>query len=170
MNNKVSKREGESFKKNFELEDASVAHNSNGMEKMKSYQWIEKIWLVGVACAFVLTPSLALGNPQNDVAIDPSGVIQSGEEAVANTSQQAAEAGWAVAGFDLSLTNVLGALLLTALISLLGYNLLTSRKQGWGWATLVVFAGILAFFLRVGISMFREIASAAHGSSDWDEG
>ncbi|MFK7766775.1 MAG: hypothetical protein AB8B55_06100 [Mariniblastus sp.] len=52
---------------------------------------------------------------------------------------------------------------------LIGYNVFTSGKHGWGWLTICIIAGMVAVFLRLGVSMFREIASASVGSvNDWD--
>lgn len=53
-------------------------------------------------------------------------------------------------------------------ITLLAHNLLTSGKQGWGWATLAVFVGVFLLAVRVAVSVFREVSSA-NSIADWDE-
>ncbi len=52
-------------------------------------------------------------------------------------------------------------------ISLLGYNLVSSGKGGWGWMTLCIVATILAMFGKMIVSLFQEI-SAANSIADWD--
>lgn len=49
---------------------------------------------------------------------------------------------------------------------LLIYNLIKTGKNGFGWATILFLVGVLAFMLRVAISVFREMAAGS--SSDWD--
>jgi len=65
-----------------------------------------------------------------------------------------------------NLTVLIGAMLVLGL-SLLIYNLLTTGKKGYGWTTILIVVGILAFGLRIAISVFREMASSASGSH-WD--
>ena len=77
-------------------------------------------------------------------------------------------------GFTLELSNwapnlvpiLIVALLLTGL-SLLINDLLKTGKKGFGWAAILMFVGLLAFTLRVAVSVFREMAAGASGS-DWD--
>ncbi len=52
-------------------------------------------------------------------------------------------------------------------ISMLGFNLASSGKRGWGWMTLCVFASLIAILGKLGISMFLEI-SADNEIHDWD--
>jgi len=40
-------------------------------------------------------------------------------------------------------------------------------KKGWGWVVLLMLLGIMAFMLKIAISIFREMAGGASGS-DWD--
>ena len=47
------------------------------------------------------------------------------------------------------------------------YDLLKTGKKGYGWATILMLIGVLAFTLRVAVSVFREMAAGASGS-DWD--
>lgn len=61
---------------------------------------------------------------------------------------------------------LIGVLLLTGL-GLLINNLLKTGKEGFGWAAILMFVGLLAFMLRVAVSVFREMAASASGS-DWD--
>ncbi len=57
---------------------------------------------------------------------------------------------------------------LTLVVSLMSYSLLTNRKNGLGWWVLVVLGRIAAFFARLGVSVFRELAGGG-GPPDWDE-
>ena len=61
---------------------------------------------------------------------------------------------------------LIGALLLAGL-GLIIYSLLQTGKEGFGWAAILMLVGLLAFTLRVAISVFREMAAGASGS-DWD--
>ena len=61
---------------------------------------------------------------------------------------------------------LIGALLLAGL-GLIIYSLLRTGKEGFGWAAILMLVGLLAFTLRVAISVFREMAAGASGS-DWD--
>ena len=51
---------------------------------------------------------------------------------------------------------------------LVGYNLLTARKQGWAWALLCTVGVVIGFIGKIGASLFCEISSDATGISDWD--
>ena len=51
---------------------------------------------------------------------------------------------------------------------LIGFNLMTAKKQGWGWSILCVAGAVLAIFARMSASLFCEISSDATGISDWD--
>ena len=64
---------------------------------------------------------------------------------------------------------LIGMLLLTGL-GLVIYDLFKTGKKGFGWAAILMLVGLLAFTLRVAISVFREMAASASGSSgsDWD--
>ena len=67
-------------------------------------------------------------------------------------------------------TNLVSALIVVLLlvgIGLIIHNLIKTGKQGFGWAAILVLVGVLAFTLRVAISVFREMAAGASGS-DWD--
>jgi hypothetical protein len=55
-----------------------------------------------------------------------------------------------------------------AVVTLLGHNLLCYRKQGWGWTTLTVLAGVMAFMGKLAVAMFCEV-SAGNEITDWDE-
>lgn len=61
---------------------------------------------------------------------------------------------------------LIGVVLMIGL-GLLLHNLFATGKKGWGWVTLMMLLGIMAFMLKVAISIFREMAGGASGS-DWD--
>lgn len=56
----------------------------------------------------------------------------------------------------------------TAGAALLFYNLVTARKHGWGWMVLSATGVVIAYFGKLGASLFCEISADATGISDWD--
>jgi len=147
MNKKVTNRKGERFKSNLELNRAAKAQIFSGMNWMNYSKINATAWSIGITMAMALTPSIASGMPrQNSISIEPAGLVHSAEGTMTQANP-IVESGWSIAGFEINLTNLAGAFCFSALVGLVGYSLLT-----------------------IGISLFREIAAAGHGSSDWDEG
>lgn len=54
-------------------------------------------------------------------------------------------------------------------VVLICYNLITARKNGWGWWVLTTLGIAIVFAGRMGASLFCEISSDATGVPDWDE-
>ena len=61
---------------------------------------------------------------------------------------------------------LIGALLWTVSAVLI-YDLIKTGKKGFGWAAILLLVWVLAFTMRVAISVFRELATSA-SSSEWD--
>lgn len=134
------------------------------------------VWKKLVALLCVTCLGLSLGVTQN---VKAAQVLTSSNvaSAKANTTAVSADIAAAEFGSGLSLTQpaaIFGTqtLMTVGLITatlLVGYNVFTSGKQGWGWFTLVVLAGVIVAISRLGVSVFREIAAASTDSvTDWD--
>ena len=54
-----------------------------------------------------------------------------------------------------------------AVSAVLIYDLIKTGKKGFGWAAILLLVWVLAFTMRVAISVFRELATSA-SSSEWD--
>lgn len=53
--------------------------------------------------------------------------------------------------------------------SLVAYSIATAGKNGWGWFTMCVAVGVIAFCGRFTTSLIREVASSGDCPPDWDE-
>ena len=106
------------------------------------------------------------------IAIDANSVVgQDNSSSAPVVLEQAESSGWTSHFFDslasLTIPEVTFAAIVLIASLTIGYSVLTKGKQGWGWITLSVFAGILAIAIRIGGSLFQEM-SVANEISDWD--
>lgn len=114
---------------------------------------------IAIVCMLALLTSFSFGEP-----------IQAAQNVSSGISQPPVSAGFALAN-DLTWANptpIAAATAALVTITLITHSLLTSGKQGWGWATLCVLAGTLMIIVRLAVSLFREISSA-NSIADWDE-
>jgi len=66
-------------------------------------------------------------------------------------------------------SGIIAAVISTFVVSLVGYSLLTTGKQGRGWLVVCIIAGLILYVGKLGLAMFTEV-STSHYPSDWDEG